>query len=251
MIKIFIRLNSMLNLIQQIGIYQLFKYLFTPNGGKLSLLIKGNRIYIRKGTPDLNVAISCFYGEYEILRYLFPPNYNGLFIDAGGYIGTSTLCLKSMFPNSKIIVIEPSKENLLMLKENLNYTNDVKIVHGALVGTEAKSIKLFNRNTGHWGYTVVTKPKDRPNSLPMYEVPSYRLSDLIPVNTTIGLLKLDIEGGELSLLSNEINAMKNIKVVFAELHERIAPGCEEKFFEFSKDRILIKDFYEKFLSIKK
>ena len=65
------------------------------------------------------------------------------------------------------------------------------------------------------------------------------------------MLKLDIEGGELSLLENDMESLRNIDAVFAELHDRITPGCVDKFFEFSKDRILIKDKGEKYLSVKR
>ena len=64
-------------------------------------------------------------------------------------------------------------------------------------------------------------------------------------------LKLDIEGGEFDLLKNDIKTLKKIPVIFAELHDRIVPKCEEMFFNFSKSRILIKDRGEKYLSIKR
>ena len=67
----------------------------------------------------------------------------------------------------------------------------------------------------------------------------------------IGLLKLDIEGGELSLLENDMDSLTDIEVVFAVLHDRIMPGCVQKFIKFSKNRVLVKDKREKFLSIKR
>lgn len=63
-----------------------------------------------------------------------------------------------------------------------------------------------------------------------------------------GLLKLDIEGGELSLFQHDMASLKNVDVVFAELHDRIVPGCLKQFITFSKDRILVKDCGEKYLS---
>ena len=138
-----------------------------------------------------------------------------------------------------------------MLKDNVANLQNVKIIHGALVGTSEKSIQLNNRETGEWGFTVIAKPSDKPNASFIQETPAYRLSDLLAEGENIGLLKLDIEGGELSLLEHDMQSLRSIDAVFAELHDRIIPGCVEKFFEFSKDRILIKDKGEKFLSVKR
>lgn len=240
-----------LRLISEIGISNYFKYRLAPNDQRLKLVIKGHTINVRKGTPDLGVAISTLSGEYEVLRYLLPANYEGVIIDAGGYIGTASIALKDIFPQAKLIIIEPSSENLELLKDNVVNLQNIKIVHGALVGTSEKSIKLNNRGTGESGFTVVAKPSDKPNASFIQETPAFRLSDLLLKNEKIGLLKLDIEGSELSLLEHDIEALKNIDVVFAELHDRIVPGCVKKFIEFSEDRILIKDKEEKFLSVRR
>ena len=77
------------------------------------------------------------------------------------------------------------------------------------------------------------------------------LKDLLEPREEIGLLKLDIEGGEYDLLKNDIKTLEKIPVVFAELHDRIISGCKEMYFKFSKKRILIKDRSEKYLSIKR
>ena len=253
--KIFKKFYLWIKKVQRIGFYQYLKYdlryAFTLRGKKIRILIGGHQIFIRKGTPDLEVAISCFNGEFEILRYLFPKNYSGVIVDAGGYIGTATLALKDMFPNAKIVVIEPSLENFSILKQNLSNINNIKLIYGALIGSDEKSIQLNNRNTGEWGFTIIEAPKDSPSPKPLHETPAYRLADLINGNEKIGLLKLDIEGGELNLLRNDLTSMQNIEVVFAELHDKIITGCKDKYFEFSSNRILIKDKGEKFLSIKK
>tara|TARA_B100000989_G_scaffold72938_3_gene51242 strand:- start:3121 stop:3876 length:756 start_codon:yes stop_codon:yes gene_type:complete len=249
--NLLIKIYRQLKLIHEIGISNYFKYRLTPHQKRVKIVVKGHSINVRKGTPDLSVAVSCLCGEFEILRHLLPENYDGVIVDAGGYIGTATIALKDIFPSAKLIVIEPSSENLEVLKDNVANLQNVKIIHGALVGTSEKSIQLNNRETGEWGFTVIAKPSDKPNASFIQETPAYRLSDLLAEGENIGLLKLDIEGGELSLLEHDMQSLRSIDAVFAELHDRIIPGCVEKFFEFSKDRILIKDKGEKFLSVKR
>lgn len=234
-----------------IGVSNYFKYISAPKGKLVKIVIKDHAVAVRKGTPDLSVAVSCLSGEFEILRYLLPKNHDGIIVDAGGYIGTATIALKGLFPAAKLVVIEPSSANLEVLKENVANLQNVKIIHGALVGTPETSIRLNNRETGEWGFTAVAKPNDNASAFFLEETPAFRLSDLVGEDENIGLLKLDIEGGELSLLEHDVDSLRSIDAVFAELHDRIIPGCVDKFFDFSKDRILIKDRSEKFLSVKR
>ena len=250
MINLAVKVYRILRLIHVLGVASYLQYRLTPKGKLVTLDIKGNTVSVRKGTPDLSVAVSCLNGEFDILRYLLPEHYDGTIVDAGGYIGTATIALNDIFPSAKIVVIEPSNKNLEVLRQNVAHLPNVKVIHGALVGTTEKTIQLNNRGTGEWGFTVVSKPTDNPNASFLQETPAFRLSDLVKEDEKIGLLKLDIEGGELSLLENDMESLRNIDSVFAELHDKITPGCVDKFFEFSKDRILIKDKGEKFIKDK-
>ena len=41
-----------------------------------------------------------------------------------------------------------------------------------------------------------------------------------------------------------------VQVISIELHERIVRGCEKAFYEFSLNRLVLKDTGEKYISIK-
>lgn len=238
-------------ILHDIGSANFFRYFFARNGQRVQLIINNHDIIVRKGTPDLRVAVSSLSGEFEILRHLLPAGYQGVIVDAGGYIGTAAIALRDIFPKAKLLTIEPSSENLAVLKGNIANLQNIEVVHGALVGTTQQTIQLNDRGTGEWGFTVVSQPRDRPDASPIQEVPAVKLSDLLAGHESVGLLKLDIEGGELALLEHDSEALRDIDIVFAELHDRIAPGCLEKFLEFSEGRILVKDRGEKYLSIKR
>ena len=107
--SLLIKIYRQLRLIHELGIFNYSKYRSAPKGKLIKIVIKGHTITVRKGTPDLGVAVSCLSGEFEILRYLLPENYDGIIVDAGGYIGTATIALKDIFPSAKLVVIEPSK----------------------------------------------------------------------------------------------------------------------------------------------
>jgi len=240
-----------IQLVKKIGFSSYLQYILAKQGAEIKVKILRKEIFVRKGTPDLSVAISCFSGEFDIIKYLFPKDYSGIIVDAGGYIGTSAIALRQIYPKAKIIVIEPSQHNFDILSKNLKGLSNIRVVYGALIGGSQKTITLNNRGTSEWGYTIVSKPLDNPSAKPLHKTPTFRLRDLIDKREKIGLLKLDIEGGEFDLLKKDMKTLKDIPVVFAELHDRIIIGCEEMYFKFSKNRILIKDRGEKYLSIKR
>lgn len=239
-----------LRLIKFIGFYQYTKYIFNFSGSLIEVLINNINIYVRRGTPDLNVAISCLHGEFEALRYLQDREFDGIIIDAGGYIGTAAIALSQLFPKATVLTIEPSIENFKVLKRNIKNYKNIKPIFGALVSRDKGNISLVNRGSGPWGYTTVQNPLDKEEATLMHEVPSLSLSSLTSDADSIGILKLDIEGGEHDILLNDLETLKRIPVVIAELHDRIVNGCSKEFFNFSKNRIVVKDSGEKFLSIK-
>ena len=240
-----------IRLVKKIGFSSYLQYFLAKSGAEIKVKILRKEIFVRKGAPDLSAAISCFSGEFDIVKYLFPKDYSGIIVDAGGYIGTSAIALRQIYPKAKIIVIEPSQSNFAILRKNLEGLSNIRVVYGALIGGSQKTIILNNRGTSEWGYTIVSKPLDNPSAKPLHKTPTFRLRDLLDKREKIGLLKLDIEGGEFDLLKKDMKTLKDIPVVFAELHDRIIKGCEEMYFKFSKNRILIKDRGEKYLSIKR
>ena len=187
----------------------------------------------------------------QICRNYFPKEFDGVIVDAGGYIGTTTLALRSVFPFAKIIIIEPSLDNLKSIKKNLLGTTNIEIVHGALVGSEIESVELKDTRTGEWGFTIVNNPKIKLNAKKLHDTPAYTLEQLNINLEKIGILKLDIEGAEYDLLKNDLASLKKIPVIYAELHDRFIDGCSELFFAFSESRDLFKDGGEKYISIKK
>lgn len=237
--------------IHALGFFQYTKYITTLKGRLVEIKIDEHHVVIRKGTPDLRVAMSSLGGEFNIMRHLFDSDYDGVIIDAGGYIGTSAIAINKLFPNAKLIAVEPSLDNITIMKKNLITHPEIKIVYGALVGEPKDKIQLKNRLTGEWGFTVVPNPSDIPQAENMCEVPAYMIEDLVEKAEDIGILKLDIEGGEFDILEKDVETLRKINVVFAELHDRIIPGCYDRFVEFSKSRILVKDNGEKYLSVKK
>ncbi|MEP2530547.1 FkbM family methyltransferase [Shimia sp.] len=235
--------------IEHIGLSNFIRYRLAKNGTLFTFRICDAQVTVRKGTPDLEVAITSLSGEFNSVGHLFAPTYSDTIIDAGGYIGTAAIALSRLYPAAQVIVIEPSDENIAILKTNIAAFPNIRLVQGALVPQGSDSVSLRNRGTGAWGFSVVEAPDDCPDAQVMATVPAISLSSLDIDLSKVGIMKLDIEGGEHALFLKDRECLDQIDVLIVELHERIVAGCTKAFFDFSNDRIILKDPGEKYVSV--
>ena len=117
-------------------------------GRVVRVCINGTEVSVRKGTPDLKVALSRLTGEFEMLRYLLPKAFDGVIVDAGGYIGAAAIALRKMYPAARVVSIEPSMTNVNILRQNVLGIPNIQVVHAALVSGDRKSVSLSDRGTG-------------------------------------------------------------------------------------------------------
>ena len=244
------RVNSSLKLISKTNLLSYVKLKFSFGKKVIRISINNNNIWIRKNSTDLQVAIDSLTGEFNVLKDYIDSDFSGVIIDAGGYIGSATLALKNLFPHAKIICIEPSLKNFQILKKNLSQIKDVQLIFGALVGIKRNKVVLKDRMTGNWGFSIASDTHDTSYKAELNEAPAYTISQLGVRIEDIGILKLDIEGGEYELFKEDSKTLKKIPIIFVELHERIVRGTEKAFYNFSSNRLTIKNKGEKYISIK-
>jgi FkbM family methyltransferase len=198
----------------------------------------------------LIVAIESLSGELNLLRFVLPRDFEGLIVDAGGYIGTSSIALHRMYPKAKIVSIEPSASNLKVLKKNVAPFEGISVFNGALVGKPDTDVAFYDPGEREWGFTTSASHVGASSENIIAMVTSITLQELVVAYGDIGVLKLDVEGAEAEILRLKGDVDK-AWVVFVELHDRFVEGCEDAFWTFSEDRIVIKDSGEKYLSIRR
>jgi FkbM family methyltransferase len=210
-------------------------------------------IFVRPCTPDLDVAKISFSGEFDVAIAAAKPLKYGFIIDAGGYIGTAAIMLARAFPEATIVSLEPSRDNFAMLAINVQGYPNVIALNMAL-GSTADPIQLVDRGTGEVGFSIVQSPADRASPPRLHEVAVTTVPDLMKRFGASGIdfLKLDIEGAEHDLVMGQPDWLGATRVVFAELHERIVPGCEAVFAAATASRSnSVDDRGEKILSIRR
>lgn len=207
----------------------------------LRVVIAGVELTLRPDTPDLPVARRCLKkGEFDLVKGFLPRLKRGLIVDAGGYIGTAAIAFSKLYPEATVVTIEPSSRNFAVLQQNVAAFPNIIALNKALVGT-ARKVDLGDRGTGEWGFTIIEKPLDR-RATHIEQVDGITIDDVIEMTGKEGadIVKLDIEGGEVDVLNHSKKWLPNTTVLIAELHERIAAGCEEAFRMASEGRYVVK-----------
>jgi len=140
-------------------------------------------------------------------------------IDAGSNIGLGGLYLKRLFERAKLVAVEPASSNLRVLRRNLTDGAD-RIVHGAIhAGRE--TISLMDPDEGEWGFSTHTS--DNRPAASMETVDCYSFSNLLRVDETPFILKIDIEGGEKDQFEDKA-FLSRFALIIIELHDWLYPG---------------------------
>jgi FkbM family methyltransferase len=159
-----------------------------------------------------------FYIQYkdEFVRRIY--NFDSkcsdpLILDGGSNIGMSILAFKRRYPHARIIGFEPDPEIFEILQQNIDKNGllDVRLINAGL-GAQSGTAN-FKQDHSSGG-------KVEQNGTPTGSivVKMERLSDYL--NEPVDFLKLNIEGEELSVLTEAANAgkLRNIRELVLEYH---------------------------------
>ena len=193
-------------------------------------------VAIRPKTTDKQTADEVLKDRcYELCKDpMAPPKIEQFepkfIIDGGANIGTASIFFANRYPNAKIVAVEPEVINVAMMRYNLKNYPQVKIIHGALWNHETK-LEIEDQ------YHLV-------NSFMMHEISEHKDRELTRAVTIekifkdsgfdyIDILKLDIEGSEKEIFSDDSHYqswLPYVKVLIIELHDRMKRGCSRNLF---------------------
>ena len=207
--------------------------------------IKGiGPVYIRPGESDLSAFSQVFVDEsYDISRFtqhrLLVTSYELILragcipvIDAGANAGAASLWFARLFPEAKILAIEPNPGVIPVLKQNVALHPNIVIVEAVVgCGSGARS--------------------DRFDPRPGVGARSSRAEEGVAVLTIADLLarfprgkifiaKIDIEGFEKDLFTANTAWVDEVACIFIELHDWLFP--EERGSRSFQRAVLGKDF---------
>jgi FkbM family methyltransferase len=157
----------------------------------------------------------------EIMAFLQGRHQEGrrpLIVDLGANIGASSVFFAMMYPEARVVAVEPEPGNFALLCANTEGLA-VRCFQAAAASRPGRT-RLIDPGIGAWGYRTAT-------SGPGLEVPQVTLSQIFQEHAELPyypfLIKIDIEGGEKDLFETETDWVKHTAVVIIELHDWLLP----------------------------
>lgn len=189
--------------------------------------------YIRIPSTDIPTFEQIFLNqEYDFLVEKQPE----VIIDAGANIGLASIYFANKFPDTKIIAIEPEKDNFELLKTNIAPYPNIIPIQAALWG-QIGEINLVDSGLGSWAFTTEEKGASSNSTSNLYhKVRAITVDQIIKDYklTKIDILKIDIEGAEKEVFMSSKSWIDRVDALIIELHEHIKPGCNQSFYNASK-----------------
>jgi len=151
-------------------------------------------------------------------------------IDAGANVGYSALWFADRYPNATIVAIEPDVDNYEVMLQNIADEKRILPLRGALADFSGDG-ELVDPGLGAWGIRLRQPQGLQPGERVLGRVDCFTVADVMTMFgiDEVGLLKVDIEGGEVELFSGDLAWLDRVDAITAELHDRHRPGCARAF----------------------
>ena len=208
--------------------YSLYRIFHRILGGRrLTLNVRGfpRPIYCRAGGSDLRVFAQVLANrEY---RCLDQAHISDLVIDCGANIGLSTLYFLKRFPNAHVIALEPDPDNFKMLALNTaGFSDRVTLLQAAVWNKNTRLIFSDTRalDRQEWAKTCREAEEREVPQIEAFDIPT-----ILGMSSfkRVGLLKIDIEAGELALFDESAKSWLDlVDAITIELH---GVDCERAF----------------------
>ena len=182
-------------------------------------------IKLRNNHSDMEIFREVLIDKVYYVSLDFNPRF---ILDCGANIGLSSIYFKKLFPDSFIVAVEPDSMNYALAEHNLSYYYpSISCIRAAVWHTNAR-VMIHNPEGASWGFMVRECNTNDKNG-----IDTVTLSEILKRydRESIDILKMDIEGAESELFSENFEAwLPKCKVILIELHDDIKEGCSRSFF---------------------
>lgn len=182
-------------------------------------------LWIRVRTSDFYCFQQIFAEQQYALDVRFPPR---TIIDAGANIGLASIYFANLFPEARVVAVEPESNNFDLLKENCRQYRHIESLRAAL-WAEDTELDVCDIGNGHWGFVTRARNDDSAAPAVCENVRGITLSSLFEEFgiSKVDILKVDIEGSEKEVFADKPEWLERVEVVIIETHDWLRPGCRE------------------------
>jgi FkbM family methyltransferase len=147
------------------------------------------------------------------------PREPATIVDAGANVGYATLWFAARYPTARIACLEIDPDNAAMLRLNTSpISSRVTVLEQGLWSGPAR-LRIENPSGNTWSFRAVESADG-----PIVALGVRDLLDQLGLDR-LGLLKVDIEGGEIEVLASAERWIDRVDAIMVEPHDRIRPGC--------------------------
>ena len=184
--------------------------------------------WIRPQGSDLDVVLQIFSRQDYDLSWCMPYKLHieevcdqireegnvPLIIDAGANIGASTVWFATKFPDCQIFAIEPDRENFAVLEKNAESYSNITLFNAGL-WDRSTNLSILSEGDDSWGRRVEEKLDSKAI------VPSVTVPELLRKHekTRAIIVKIDIEGAEISLFRSNTDWVDDVPLLIFEPHD--------------------------------
>ena len=150
-----------------------------------------------------------------------------LIIDCGANIGMASIWYARIFPKSTVIAIEPESCNFDLLRSNVSKYNNI-IPINAGISCSLGRVNLSNVDEKSWSFQTIEDPAG-PIELTTID----KIKESV-INSSILVVKIDIEGFEAQLFSSNTEWLAFAPLIVAEFHDWLFPWKGTSYAMYSK-----------------
>ena len=139
-------------------------------------------------------------------------------IDLGANIGAASICFALWYPNAKVYSFEPVSETYELLQINTKEFPNIKTFNRAASDNDA-SLKIYT-NPNKPGISSLIKNHMNFEFTDFEFIQAVNFKKFLEEKNInhIGILKIDTEGSELNILNNISSILKQISLIYIEVH---------------------------------
>jgi FkbM family methyltransferase len=200
----------------------------------------------RLNKGDLHSIREVWFDEAYRLPFEDP---SGTLLDLGANIGLTSVWLAKRYAIDRVIAVEPDSNNAMLARRNLELNEIKSEVLEAAIGPHEGTAKFESSKISNLG-----KLSGKGVPVTMITVDLIREKSGCP---RLGLVKIDIEGGEQQLFDGPLNWLDHTEAIIIELHPalvdclRIIRAIESRDFTYIPSNSVFRNNMDSFKSTKR